>query len=185
MLEPIVRISVTSSGRQLALRRPDRCPQFNARLARGTRAWWDPASRTVTCLECVNAPGYIGPPDAVDPGEADASALREHQRRRDARDRHAREKLGAAGGLLADVIDEPASARAWQQGGNGEVQVAARLEKLLNGTGIRLLHDRRVPGHGHANIDGHTREVRSKHLAAWIQARARLAQRETKPSRSA
>ena len=30
---------------------------------------------------------------------------------------------------------------------------SARLEKLLGGTGVRLLHDRRVPGHGQANID--------------------------------
>ena len=89
----------------------------------------------------------------VDPGQPGASALREYERRRDARDRHAREKLGAVGGLAAKVIDEPASTRAWQQGGNGEVPVGARLEKLLAGTGVRLLHDRRVPGHGHANID--------------------------------
>jgi Nuclease-related domain len=31
--------------------------------------------------------------------------------------------------------------------------VGARLEKLLDETGVRLLHDCRVPGHGQANID--------------------------------
>jgi hypothetical protein len=33
------------------------------------------------------------------------------------------------------------------------VRTARRLEKLLDGTGVRLLHDRRIPGHGRANID--------------------------------
>jgi hypothetical protein len=89
----------------------------------------------------------------VDPGLAGASALREYQRRHDAREQHAREKLGRFGGFLAKVIEEPSSIRSWQQGGHGEVRVAARLEKLLEGTDVRLLHDRRVPGHGRSNID--------------------------------
>jgi hypothetical protein len=107
----------------------------------------------VTCLDCLGAVVSIGPPEAVDPGHAGASALREYQRRHDAREQHAREKLGKVGGLLAKVIDKPASIRAWQQGGNGEVRTGARLEKLLVGTGVLLLHDRRVPGHGRANLD--------------------------------
>jgi len=78
---------------------------------------------------------------------------REYQRRHDAREQHAREKLGGLGVVLAKVIDEPASTTSWQQGGRGEVRSGARLEKLLDGTGVRLLHDRRVPGHGQANID--------------------------------
>ena len=148
-------MSATRSARQLALRRPDRRRQCHIDLAVGPTAWWDPAARTVTCLECVRALGSVAPPEPVpvDPGQPGASALREYERRRDARDRHAREKLGAVGGLAAKVIDEPASTRAWQQGGNGEVRVGARLEKLLAGTGVRLLHDRRVPRHGHSNID--------------------------------
>jgi hypothetical protein len=78
---------------------------------------------------------------------------REYQRRRDAREQHARVKLGSLGVVLAKVIDEPASTRVWQQGATGEVRVAKRLEKHLDGGGVRLLHDRGVPGHGQANID--------------------------------
>jgi hypothetical protein len=51
------------------------------------------------------------------------------------------------------VIEEPSSTKAWKQGGQGEVRTASRLEKHLAGTGVRLLHDRRIPGHGNANID--------------------------------
>jgi hypothetical protein len=64
-----------------------------------------------------------------------------------------RDKLGGVGSFLGRVADEPSSTRAWQQGANGEVRVGARLEKLLDGTAVRLLHDRRVPGQGQANID--------------------------------
>ena len=56
-------------------------------------------------------------------------------------------------GALAKVIDEPSSTKVWQQGGRGEARVGARLEQLLDGSGVRLLHDRRVPRHGQANID--------------------------------
>jgi hypothetical protein len=89
----------------------------------------------------------------IDAGQAGASALREYQRRHDVREQHAREKLGGLGVFLSKVIDEPQSTRAWKQGGHGEARAGARLEKLLEGTGVRLLHDRRVPGHGNANID--------------------------------
>jgi hypothetical protein len=146
-------ISATRQGRRLALRRPDRCIRCNTELPAGGSAWWDPVSRTVTCLDCLTAAVSAASPEPVDPGHAGASALREYQRRHDARDQHARDKLGKVGGLLAKVIEEPATIRAWQQGANGEVRVGARLEKLLAGTGVLLLHDRRVPGHGRANID--------------------------------
>lgn len=150
-------MSATRSGRQLRLRRADRCRACGADLAVGAEAWWDPAARTVTCLACVDADVAVesdeGILEPIDAGRAGASALREYQRRHDAREQHARAKLGGLGDLLAKVIDEPASTRVWQQGANGEVRVAERLEKHLNGTGVRLLHDRRVPGHGRANID--------------------------------
>jgi hypothetical protein len=55
--------------------------------------------------------------------------------------------------LLARVIDEPRTTKSWQQGGNGEVRVGARLAKHLDGYDVKLLHDRRIPGHGSANID--------------------------------
>jgi hypothetical protein len=111
----------------------------------------------VTCLACGNPDTTAEPGEDVaehiDAGRPGASALREYQRRHDAREQRAQEKLGGLGVFLAKVIDEPASTRAWQQGGKGEVRTGARLEQLLDGTGVHLLHDRRVPGHGKANID--------------------------------
>ena len=147
-------MSATRSGRQLRLHRADRCRVCSTDLPAGSRAWWDPASRTVTCLACMNADLAHGPAlEPVDPGRAGASALREYQRRHDAREQHARAKLGGLGVFLAKVIDQPASTRVWQQGAAGELRVAQRLEKHLDGTRVRLLHDRRVPGSARANID--------------------------------
>jgi nuclease-like protein len=105
------------------------------------------STRSVTCVVCniKDAP--------VEEGKAGASALREYERRRQRRKQHARAKLGALGVLLARVIDEPQTTAVWQQGGKGEVRVGARLAKHLDGHQVRLLHDRRIPGHGHANID--------------------------------
>lgn len=115
-------------------------------LGVGQEAVWHRDIRRVSCLACSPAP-------TADAGRAGASALREYERRHQRREQHAREKLGGFGVLLARVIDEPSSTKVWKQGGEGEVRTAARLEKHLAGTGVRLLHDRRIPGHGNANID--------------------------------
>ncbi len=108
---------------------------------------WHRDIRRVTCVGC-HLDGV-----AVVEGQAGASALREYERRHQGRENHAREKLGGLGVLLARVIDEPTSTKVWQQGGNGEVRSGARSAKHLEGTSVRLLHDRRIPGHGKANID--------------------------------
>jgi hypothetical protein len=86
-------------------------------------------------------------------GEAGASALRTYEQLSVRRKAHARSKLGVAGTFLAAVVDEPQSMNAWQQGGQGEARAGDRLTKHLEGRGVRLLHDRRIPGHGQANID--------------------------------
>jgi hypothetical protein len=116
-------------------------------LAVGEDALWEPSSRTVTCLGCG------GHENAVVVGEAGASALREYQRRRRRREQHARQKLGRLGALFTRVTAEPQSTSVWRQGGDGEVQVAARLAELLADHHVGLLHDRRVPRHGRTNID--------------------------------
>ena len=146
-------ISATRPTKQLRLRRPDQCRVCSIELPIGTTAIWDPGARTVACLDCGGDEVAAGPAAPIDSGQAGASALRKHQGLHEAREQRAREKLGGLGAFLTKVIDEPSSTRVWQQGGNGEVRVAARLEKLLGGSGVRLLHDRRVPGHGQANID--------------------------------
>jgi nuclease-like protein len=115
-------------------------------LAAGREAVWHRDLRKVTCLACSPAKA----PAVSQPG---ASALREYERRHERREQHARETLGGLGVVLARVIDEPSSTKVWKQGGEGEARTASRLEKHLAETGVRLLHDRRIPGHGNANID--------------------------------
>jgi nuclease-like protein len=138
-----------ASGRskRLRLRRADRCLACERELAAGDEAIWHLDIRRVTCVGCHVAD------TAVVEGQAGGSALREYDRRHRRREQHARERLGGLGALLARVTDEPTSTKVWRQGANGEVRSAARLAKHLGGTAVRLLHDRRIPGHGQANID--------------------------------
>jgi hypothetical protein len=102
----------------------------------------------VTCLTCsVNAAVRL--PTAP----SEISARRKYGRLHAEREDHARRKLGRLGVLLARVVDEPQSTRAWKTGAEGEECAANRLTKLLAGTQVKLLHDLRLPGHGAANID--------------------------------
>lgn len=48
---------------------------------------------------------------------------------------------------------EPQSTRAWKQGAQGELRAGRALARHLRGYGVVLLHDRRIPGRGRANID--------------------------------
>jgi hypothetical protein len=147
-----VKITSESSTKRLKLRRPDRCMQCQRALAAGEEAIWDRAARTVTCIACA---GAVAPPitPPLTEGVAGASAMREYQRRHDNREQQARERLGGLGVVLSRVQQEPASTRVWKQGSSGEVRAGERLTKHLREHGVRLLHDRRVPGHGQANID--------------------------------
>ena len=104
-------------------------------------------------VDVVSAdPAPIAEP-TVEAGVAGASAQRQYERRRQKREDYARARLGQLGVVLARLIAEPQRDRAWQRGASGETHVGKRLEKHLAGTEIRLLHDRRIPGRGKANID--------------------------------
>ncbi len=143
----------------MRLRRPDRCARCSREFNPGDEALWYREVKLVTCLECPADPqlgsGTADPTGVaeVQAGTAGASARREYDRRRQKREDDARERLGALGVVLARLIDEPQSTRAWQKGAKGEEFVSRRLEKHLAGTAVRLLHDRQIPGHGKANID--------------------------------
>jgi hypothetical protein len=78
-----------------------------------------------------------------DPGTAGASAEREYERRKAARDARVKGRLGdILGGVVLAITDEPQSTRAWARGASGEQKLA---EALGDVPGIKLLHDRRVP----------------------------------------
>jgi hypothetical protein len=134
-------------SKSLKLRRPDRCAACSTDLATGTPARWYPGLRVVTCVGCT-----LEPPEIVE-GVAGASAQREYDRRHAQREARAREKLGVLGVFLARVTEEPQSTTAWKTGADGEARAGARLAKLLEASGVGLLHDRRMPGSRSANID--------------------------------
>ncbi len=162
--------------KRLRLRKPGRCATCQTELPAGVEALWYRGPKVVQCLDCADRPRLetaATPPETlavaldlippsgepatesppVDEGVAGASALRKHKRLHDSREVHAREKLGVVGVGLARVIGDPQATRAWQKGGKGEAYAARLFEKHLAGSGVKLLHDRRVPGHGSANID--------------------------------
>lgn len=135
------------SSRLLRLSRVDYCAVCQAELAVGERALWDPGRRVVTCLNCTL------PLPGVEAGNPGGSAREEYERRHRKREDHARDKLNGLGVFLARIIDEPQNTTAWKKGAEGEARAGARLEKLLHATGVKLLHDRRMPGRTRANID--------------------------------
>ncbi len=165
----------------IRLRYAGSCRSCAVVLAKGDSAVYDPNTRKVTCLPCAggagrrnpaldgqalpypasgSVPGIDTPLPAVPAGSggnfvidgvAGASARREHQRRQTKRDAAVRTKHPRVGGLILALTDEPQSTRAWVRGAVGEERLAQRLNQLTE-KGVRLLHDRRIPG-TRANID--------------------------------
>ena len=86
-------------------------------------------------------------------GDAGASAEQEYERRSLARRRRARERYGAVGSILTALAGEPHNVHAWKQGAEGEAATARALEHHLRRSDVIVLHDRRIPGRGRANID--------------------------------
>lgn len=85
-----------------------------------------------------------------DLGTAGASARREHQRRRDNRDKRTREEHPRIGGALIALRDRPAHEQVWATGAEGEEATARVLAQRC--PRALVLHDRRIPGR-RANID--------------------------------
>lgn len=126
--------------RRLRLRYAANCSVCATELAKGVEALYDPAARTVRCVEC--------PP--VDAGSAGNSARREYERRKAARQERVKGRFGnLVGSALLAMTDDPQSTRAWARGAVGEEKLA---EALAGVDGLRVLHDRRVPG-TRGNID--------------------------------
>ena len=132
------------------------CCRCGSVLVRGTPAIWDRSTRSIRCIECVvrespAPPPGSGAPHVVEMGVAGRSARAEHDRRVAKRDAKITERWGT--GFVAKVVrtvtDEPQSTRAWAIGAAGEEKLATELDKV---PGLRMLHDRRVPG-TRGNID--------------------------------
>lgn len=139
------------------------CEVCGTRLEAGSRAGYLKAAKTVRCLTCLglqvpDATGSPGEgastatePEPVETGTAGSSARREYERRSAKREARIREAHPQLGGLILALSGEPQSTTAWARGARGEELLGARLEDLA-ARGVRLLHDRRIPG-TRANID--------------------------------
>ena len=146
--------------KRMRLRYAGVCRICTAELPARTEAIYERPTRTVRCLEHDDA-DLAGPdgPDApsapvvarVDPGVPGASARREFDRRRGAREHRICEKHPRLRGLILAVSDTPQSTTAWDTGALGEERLGARLNELA-GDSLRVLHDRRIPK-SRANID--------------------------------
>ena len=133
----------------LSLRRADRCIFCGVDLPAGTKAWWDPAARTVTCTRCMDfTDQQLGSPDVaeLDRGSAGASPAREHGRRRANREERVRAAHPRIGGLPLAQTAAPQREVAFHRGELAEKAVAEAIEmQMENGPGISL-HNRRMPG---------------------------------------
>ena len=157
----------------MRIRYAGRCRTCDRQLPAGTVAVYERETKTLTCLQChpeqqsesskIVAPGAPEPFDMPKneqpgstpgdseafPGVAGASAQREYERRKNAREMRIRKAHPLAGGLILALSDEPQSTKAWATGARGEERLGHRLDRL---SGVHVLHDRRIP-RTRANID--------------------------------
>ena len=158
--------------KRMRLRYAGTCRECGDAVPAGETANYERESKTVVCLDCATAPAAApqGPAsaleveagsslpagDSTDPeriaaGAAGASAQREYERRKAKREERVRTAHPKIGGFLLAISDEPQSTTAWATGARGEELLGKRLDGLA-GSGVRVLHDRRIP-RTKANID--------------------------------
>lgn len=157
--------------KRMRLRYAGTCRACGTALPPGETAVYERESKTVVCLACWDVPLHAPPgamdsaegvgvktkvsgptePERVVAGSAGASAQREYERRRAKREERVRTAHPKIGGFLLAISDEPQSTTAWATGARGEELLGKRLDGL-EGNGVRLLHDRRIP-RTKANID--------------------------------
>ena len=147
----------TGDEKRMRLRYAGVCRMCGTELPASAHAVYERSTRAVRCLEHPDGEpeaAQDGEPEAppeVDPGVAGASARREFEKRRDAREQRIRTRHPKLGGLILAVSDDPQTTRAWDTGALGEERLGARLTEMSDET-LRVLHDRRVP-RSRANID--------------------------------
>jgi hypothetical protein len=144
-------------ARQLSLRRPDVCVACGSHIPAGTRAWWDQSARVVTCVVCWAPEAPVsarpaGPTEELEFGQAGASLEREYERRKQKRERRARDAHPHIGGLLLAMGGTPQHESAFHQGAAAERAVADSLATRMAGSAVITLHNRRMPG-GRGDVD--------------------------------
>lgn len=144
----------------MRLRYAGACRICGTELPARSDAIYERTTKTIRCVEHDVADGSepaepqnlpTAIPEVVDPGVPGASARREFERRRTAREDRIRGKHPKLGGLILAVSDTPQSTTAWDTGAIGEECLGTRLNELASDS-LRVLHDRRIPK-SRANVD--------------------------------
>ncbi len=154
-------------ARTIRLRYAGKCSGCGTELQAGTEAHWDRATRSITCLRCLDgassappeppasaAPGLVesrqpAPRPTLSPSDAGGSAQAEYERRHRKREERLDARWGRFAGVAKFLSDDPQSTKAWARGAQGERRLAAHLTRVLGDRAV-FLHDRK---HGRANID--------------------------------
>jgi hypothetical protein len=137
------------AAKRLNLRRPDTCVICGAGLPAGTAAAWDRDTRTVTCIPCLEPLEARAQPDpgpSTEPNRPGASLGREYERRRANRERRVRDAHPHIGGFLLAWNGEPQHEKAFRLGEQGELEVAAAIERAVAQVDGIVLHNRSMPG---------------------------------------
>ena len=142
----VTLVTDPAATKMMSLRYAGTCSACGIGLPAGARAAYDRASRTVNCAQCST---LVTDDLIFEAGTAGASALREFEKRKDKRETRIRAQHPHLGGVILALTDEPQRTRAWSTGAEGEVVLGPRLDAAV---GVRVLHDRRIPG-SKANID--------------------------------
>ncbi|MDE0547442.1 nuclease-related domain-containing protein [Microbacterium sp. C7(2022)] len=130
--------------KRMRLRYAGTCRLCGRAHAAGADAIYERSLKSIRCVECEAPAGEVGD------GIAGASARREYERRKDAREQRIRSDHPKLGGLILALSEDPQSTRAWEAGAVGEELLAKRLADLPDA--FRVMHDRRIP-RTKANID--------------------------------
>jgi hypothetical protein len=149
----------------IRLRYATTCKVCGTTLPVSTKAHWDKAAKTVTCLECggptlesvaardssAESPPLPFAPVRPESGRAGSSAQREYERRHEKREELLDRRFGRFAGVVKFLVDDPQSTRAWAKGSEGERILADSLTRRIGDRAV-LLHDRKIP-RSTANID--------------------------------
>lgn len=166
----------------MALRRDDRCSVCDAALPAGTRAQWDSAAKSVTCVECVDGgdPTTTGVTDSasisgalsaeptsgadiaepqvaavapIESGRAGVSARQEFERRHAKHERQIEQKWGTGRiGKVAKFLSDDPQTTKAWASGAKGEERVAKILHDRLDASAVLLHDRKVPG-TRGNID--------------------------------
>jgi hypothetical protein len=127
------------------LRYPAVCATCGIELSQGSEAFWERATKKVTCLAC----GSVGTELTAD--TAGASAAAEGERRKDKRVERVRRQYGDHAAAVAEEMAGLDAAATWGKGSVGESKLAAFVAREV-GDAVIPLHDRLIPG-TRGNID--------------------------------